>query len=59
LANAETQLTSQRLLYEFVYRCSKIHLRPGRVTSQSPTAGTRTRTGSEVILTVSTRQTCH
>ena len=59
LASAETQFTSERLLYEVVYVCSKIHLPPGVVTSQSPTAGSRTRTGSLVILTVRTRQTCH
>ena len=59
LASAETQLTPERLLYEVVYVCSKVHVPPGVVTSQSPTAGSRTRTGSLVILTVSTRQTCH
>lgn len=57
-ASAQNQLTSERLLFEVEYVCSKIHLPPGVVTSQSPTAGTRTRTGSPVILTVSTRKTC-
>src|SRR5665213_1727796 len=59
LARAESQLTAGRLIFTVSYLCSRSSVPPGTVMSQSPTPGTRTRTGSDVVLTAKTHQTCH
>jgi hypothetical protein len=59
LAKAENQLMAERLIFTVSYKCSRSLIPPGTVTSQSPTPGTRSRSGSDVVLTAKTHQTCH